>query len=311
MKVIVILIIISVFISTTLCWAKSSSGTAGVPFLKIGIGARSGAMGEAFSALADDITAVYWNPAGLTQLTKPEISTTYNDWFGGVGHGFLGWGFPLSHNTAMGFSIIHLDVGKIPGYAEGKGTFEHIPTGDFSGHDTAFGFAYAFNMTESISLGMNIKGIVQKIENEEASSFAIDIGQLYRPPIQGLTLSAVVQNIGPRIKYAIEGDRLPLTLKFGSVYRIPNQPLTFTCDLSKPIDNNWRINLGMEVQLKRLVVLRGGFNSQVFKDLGSGITCGFGFSLKHYQLDYAFIPYDELGNTHRISITFRFDARIK
>jgi hypothetical protein len=307
-KVLILIISLCVLVVCTSVWAKSSPGTAGVPFLKIGVGAKAVAMGEAFSALADDITAVYWNPAGLIQLTKPEISTMYNDWFEGIGHGFLGFAFPTSRRRAMGFSIIHVGVGKIPGYAQ-IGEDHYESTGNFYARDTAFAFTYATVLTEAISFGMNIKGIVQKIENEEASSFAIDLGQLYQPPIDGLTLSAVVQNIGPRIKYSVEGDKLPLTLKFGSVYRVRVQPLTITCDLTKPIDNDWKINLGMELWFKDIIALRGGFNSQVFKDLGTGITCGFGFTIKYYQIDYAFVPYDELGNTHRISITFRFDVK--
>jgi hypothetical protein len=308
MKFKVLIISLCVLVIGTSGWAKSSPGTAGAPFLKIGVGAKAVAMGEAFSALANDITAVYWNPAGLIQLTKPEISTMYNDWFEGIGHGFLGFAFPTSRSKAVGFSIIHLGVGKIPGYAQIDEDY-YESTGNFYARDTAFAFTYATVLTEAISFGMNIKGIVQKIENEEASSFAIDLGQLYQPPIDGLTLSAVVQNIGPRIKYSVEGDKLPLTLKFGSVYRVRVQPLIITCDLTKPIDNNWKINFGMELWFKDIIALRGGFNSQLFKDLGAGITCGFGFTIAHYQIDYAFVPYDELGNTHRISITFRFDVK--
>lgn len=304
-----ILIIIISLSRTIFVWAKTSPGTAGAPFLKIGVGTKAVAMGEAFSALADDITAVYWNPAGLIQISKPEISTMYNDWFEGVGHGFLGFGFPTSQKRAIGLSVIHLGIGKIPGYADGEVGSVPVSTGNFSARDTAFAFTYATVLTDSISFGLNIKGITQKIENEEASSFGIDLGQLYQSPIEGLILSTVVQNVGSRVKYSIEGDKLPLTLKFGSAYRVKEQPLTLTCDLTKPIDNNWKLNLGLEVWFKNLIALRGGFNSQVFKDLGTGITCGFGTTIKHYQIDYAFVPYDELGNTHRISITFRFDVK--
>ncbi|MEW6607253.1 MAG: PorV/PorQ family protein [bacterium] len=300
-----LILISSLILITSNCWAKSSKGTAGVPFLKIGVGARAVAMGEGFSALADDITAVYWNPAGLTQLTKPEISTVYNDWFEGIGHGFLGFAFPVSSKKAMGFNIIYLDAGKIPGYADSPDE----STGNFSGRDTAFAFSYSSIITESICIGMTIKGIVQKIEQEEASSFAIDIGQLYQTPMEGLTLATVLQNVGPKIKFAVEGDSLPLTLKLGSAYRFKEQPLAVTCDLTKPIDNNWKMNLGVELWFRNLVALRGGFNSQIFKDFGTGITCGFGCNIKHYQVDYAFVPYDELGNTHRLAVTFRFDVR--
>lgn len=309
MKFRILIISLCGLIVTTSSWAKSSTGIAGAPFLKIGVGAKASAMGEAFSAIADDITAVYWNPAGLVQLTKPEISTMYNDWFEGIGHGFLGFGFPTSQKRAIGISVIHLDTGKIPGYEDGSPGSPYVSTGDFSARDTAFAFTYAAVLTKAISFGLNIKGITQKIQNEEAAAFAIDLGQLYQTPIEGLVLSTVIQNVGSRIKYSVEGDKLPLTLKFGSAYRLKGQPLSIACDLTKPIDNDWKINLGLEVWLRNLIALRGGFNSQVFKDLGTGITWGFGTTINHYQIDYAFVPYDELGNAHRISITFRFDVR--
>jgi hypothetical protein len=226
-----------------------------------------------------------------------------------VGHGSLGFGIPTSRKKAIGFSIIHLRVGDIPGYEDGLPGSEKISTGNFSGRDTAFAFTYASIITEVLSLGISIKGIVQKIENEETSSFAIDLGQLYQSPIEGLTLSTVLQNIGPKIKFSIEGDKLPLTLKFGSSYRFRVQPLTLTCDLIKPIDNDWKMNLGMDLWFNELIALRGGFNSQIFKELGTGITAGFGVTIKHYQFDYAFVPYDKLGNIHRLSITFRLDVQ--
>lgn len=304
-----ILIIIISLCRTNFAWTKTSPGTAGAPFLKIGIGAKASAMGGAFCAIADDISAVYWNSAGLVQLTKPEISTMYNDWFQGIGHGFLGFGFPTSLKKAIGISVIYLNTGKIPGYEEGIVGSPPVSSGNFSARDTAFTFSYATVLTESISVGMNIKGITQKIENEEVSAFALDLGQLYQTPIEGLILATVIQNIGSRIKYALEGDKLPLTLKFGSAYRLQGQPLSIACDLTKSIDNDWKINLGVEVWLKNLIALRGGFNSQVFKDFGTGVSCGFGTTIKHYQIDYAFVPYDELGNTHRFSITFRFDVK--
>ena len=101
-------------------------GTTTASFLKIGVGARAAAMGEAFSAVASDGTSLYWNPAGLTQLKTKEISATYNSWFEEIKQGYLSLTF-LSSRGTMGLGINYVDMGKL----EGRDV-EGNPTGDFT-----------------------------------------------------------------------------------------------------------------------------------------------------------------------------------
>lgn len=308
-KVTLIGIMLSICI-VSLSWAKSkdSPGTAGAPFLKIPIGPKAAAMGGAFSALADGISGSYWNPAGLVQLNRPEISTMYNSWFKGTGHGFIGLGSPITEESSLGINIVHLRINGLHGYEDAEANKIPVSTGDFSASDTAFTFSYAQLLTQSIAFGLNIKGIMQKVRDDKTVGFAVDFGQIYQLPFDGLSLAVVVQNMGPKIKFIEKEDKLPLTLRFGSAYKFPYQHLIVSCDLVKPVDNNWKLNLGLETSFKGIVALRAGFDSQVFKDLGQGLTCGLGFKVLPYQIDYAFVPYDQLSNVHRLSITFRFDV---
>lgn len=296
------------FCIVNLSWAKDLTGSAGAAFLKIPVGSKAMAMGGGFSALADGISGSFYNPAGLVQLSRPEISTMYNSWFKGMGHGFIGFGFPITKNNALGMNIIHLGINGLNGYEDSETDTSPVSTGNFNASDTVFTLTYAHILTRYIAFGLSAKGITQKIENNMTTGFAVDFGQLYKLPVQGLTLAVVVQNLGPEIKFIGKGDKLPKTLRFGTSYRFPNHLLTVTCDMAKPIDNKWKVNAGIEVKPKESLSLRAGFNSQVFEDFGEGITAGFGFKVLPYHIDYAFVPYDQLGKTHKISITFRFDA---
>src|SRR5258708_3071626 len=88
-------------------------GSSGSLFEKIGVGARSAAMGGAFSALADDISALYWNPAGIARLKGDNVSATYTAWFGGINHNFIGAVLPISDRYRFGISLIVLDNGAL------------------------------------------------------------------------------------------------------------------------------------------------------------------------------------------------------
>ncbi len=127
----------------------NSPGTTTASFLKIGVGARAAAMGEAFTALASDGTSLYWNPAGLTQLRTKEILATYNSWFEEIGQGYLSLTFPTSRGV-MGLGVNYVDMGKL----EGRDV-EGNPTGDFTASDTHLFLGYAKKLKKS-SWGLTV-----------------------------------------------------------------------------------------------------------------------------------------------------------
>jgi len=86
----VLVIIISIIILASVCYANGP-GTTGANFLKIGVGARAAAMGDAFTVIVDDSTSLYWNPAGLIRIKERQLSATYNTWFAGINQGYCSW----------------------------------------------------------------------------------------------------------------------------------------------------------------------------------------------------------------------------
>ncbi|MFH1859604.1 MAG: PorV/PorQ family protein [bacterium] len=287
--------------------AEISPGKDGVAFLKVGVGARAIGMGEGFSAIADDASAIYYNPAGLVHISSPCISTSYNQWIGGLMHGAVTYVNPCFKQSAIGISAVYLGTNGIPRYE----SITSSQSGEYKAYDMSLNCAYAFHFTRGISFGINIKGISEKIDNEEAGGFAVDFGQLYHTPIDGLSFSSVVQNVGPAMMFKEAAFKLPTCYKLGIAYQFPDYPLLIGCDLTKPSDNKCKVNIGFECKLMDTLAIRGGLNSQLFEDMSSGLNLGFGFPLGPYMVDYAFMPTKRVGDTHRLSIGMRLGDQNK
>ena len=265
-------------------------GTTTASFLKIGVGARAAAMGEAFTAVASDGTSLYWNPAGLTQLRTKEISATYNSWFQEIKQGYLSLTFPSLRGT-MGLGTNYVDMGKIEGRdAEGN------PTGNFTASDTHIFIGYAGKLKKS-SWGLTLGWLQDVIKDDKKNSFLANIGFLY-PVSERLSLGIAAQNIGSKLG----SDPLPLTFKVGAASKL--KTLTLALDIAKPRDNEIYYCLGAEWWLRNVLALRAGYKTN--QDIGEGWSAGLGFKFGKNRLDYAYVPYGDLGSTHRISLATRF-----
>lgn len=271
------------------CYA-SSLGTTAANFLKVGVGARATAMGEAFTALVDDGTSLYWNPAGLTQLEERGFSATYNSWLEGISQGYLSLIFPSSRGT-LGFGINYVDMGKL----EGRDEYGN-PTGDFGASDIHLFAGYA-DKFKNISWGITAGWLRDKIEKDTKTTFLGNIGLLY-PLNERFTLGVAAQNIGSKLG----SDPLPLTFKVGAVSKL--ETLTLAVDIVKPQDNEICYCLGAEWWLRDVVALRIGYKTN--QDVGQGLTAGIGYRFERIWLDYAYVPYGDLGDTHRISLGMKF-----
>jgi len=285
----IIIISILALFSSSNC-PVNGLGTTTTNFLKIGLGARATAMGGAFTALANDGTSLYWNPAGLTQIEKREFSATYNSWFEGISQGYLGFILPSSRGI-LGFGINYVDMGKL----EGRDEYGN-PTGDFGASDIHLVVGYA-DKFKNISWGITAGWIQDTIEKDTKSIFLGNFGLLY-PVNERISLGIVVQNIGSKLG----SDPLPLISKLGVASK--SETLTVAIDLAKPQDNEIYYCLGVERWLRDVLALRVGYKTN--QDIGQGLTAGIGYKFERICLDYAYVPYGDLGDTHRISLTMEF-----
>ncbi len=278
-------------------------GTTGAQFLKIGVGARPVGMGSSFVAVADDVNTAYWNPSGFSQIKGTELTTMYLSWFEGIDYGYVGYAQSCGEGIGFGGALTYLTTGDIP-----QTNLVGDNTGAYSGEDIAFILSGAKAINEKISLGSNIKIIQEKIESEVANGYAFDIGGLYKIN-QDTKLGVVVQNIGSKIKFVSESDALPLNWKIGASHKLLNNSLILALDINFPIDNNVTEHIGAEYLIGDAIALRLGYKTDTVSYLGgeSGLSGGIGVEFAGwYSIDYAWVPYGDLGQTHRFSLLMRF-----
>jgi len=308
-------LVISLLLATSIQHPVSARDT-GAAFLKIGVGARAVGMSSAFTAIADDASALYWNPSGIATIPKPQVMAMHSDWLLDMNYQFASFIQP-TRNGAFGLGFSRLDQGTFEGRDENRER-----TADFEASDTAATLCLS-NRLRRGSLGLNIKFIQQKIEAEQATGVAFDFGGKLQRPGSPLSFGLALQNLGPRMTFIQEGYYLPLTATAGVGYRIAGA-LSISMDVRRRIyTGNTSVGIGTEYWAFSSVALRMGYLSRMgaFSQTSSslsdnsggnrlerisGLGAGVGVRILGYQLDYAFVPYGELGNTNRISLLINF-----
>jgi hypothetical protein len=287
--------------------ANKNTGTTGAQFLKIGAGARPAGMGEAFTAVADDVNAVAWNPAGLGYLPSPQFTAMHTQWFQGADYEFLAAAYPYGWGT-LGIGAASLTVDDI----EKRAADTDAPDGLFEASDMAYTISYGKSFGEDWSAGINVRHLRSRIDTESASAFAADLGGLWRTPHRPLTMGLTVRHLGTEIKFVDEGDPLPLTATLGAGYRLFEDKLSLGVDLRQPVDNDLQVGAGTEFTQTfawdLAGSLRAGFNSAGTdpSDGLTGLSIGLGLSWRNVAFDAAWVPYGFLGNTFRYAFLVKF-----
>ena len=315
----------------------SKVGTTAAPFLEIEVGSRAIGMGGAFVAVANDATAIYWNPAGIARLSKSEATLIHTNWLVGTNFDFAGIVLPLGHMGSIAVSVTSLstDEMEVRTVQNPEGTGEKFSYGDLSA-----GLSYAKNLTDKFSIGVNVKYISQRIWHMNAKGYALDIGTLFRTEFNGMMIGMSISNFGGSMK--LEGkdafvnydeapqfggsneqipafkktDEFPLPLLFRvgiamDLLKNSRNQLTIAADAAHPNDNTEYINLGMEYIFRNQVALRIGYKNLFTLDTEEGFTAGVGTKLKlaggvALKIDYAFQDFGRLHNAQRFSLGFEF-----
>ncbi|PIP13827.1 MAG: hypothetical protein COX49_01065 [bacterium (Candidatus Stahlbacteria) CG23_combo_of_CG06-09_8_20_14_all_40_9] len=315
----------------------SGVGTTAAPFLEIDVGARAIGMGGAFVAVADDATAIFWNPAGLSRLGRNEMIFNHTKWLADINFDFFGGILSVGNYGIVGISMTSLSTAdmEVRTVDEPEGTGELFSVGSM-----ALGLSYAKNLTDRFSIGFNTKYIQEKIWHMTASSFAIDFGTLFITQFNDIKIGMNISNFGMDMRLSgrdvmvyhdidptimgnneltaanlvTDGWSLPLTFRAGiamDLLKTKNSRLTADIDAVHPNDNTEYLNIGMEYVFNNLFSLRGGYSALFKRDSEEGLT--FGAGIESYigkmvllKVDYAFTDFDRLGNTHRISLGIGF-----
>lgn len=281
-----------------------NAGTRAMTFLKIGIGAKAMGMGESHVAATEDLYASYWNPAGLARLQQPQLALMHNEWFAGINHEFIGFALPIGDIGTVGASANFLSFGELQGRDR-----DGNETTIFRPYDLALVVSYARDVTPALAFGANAKFLREQIADESGTGMAFDFGGLYTFAELPLSLGFNAQHIGPRVRFVEEAFGLPFTFRFGAAYLPWGDAFMLTADVVRPSDNDITTGVGAAYTIANILQLRTGYKYKLGgNDLGgtSGLTGGFGLTLRRFQIDYALVPFGVLGLTHRFSLVANF-----
>jgi hypothetical protein len=304
-------------------------------FMAIGVGGRALGLGGAYAALATDVTAGYWNPAGLSHIIYPQIALMHDEQFGSlVNYDYGSVALPVGRNTSMGISIIRLGVDDIPDTrnagvdANGNVTYDPLEftridpsrVTYFNSADWAFYFTYSKKHSDDFSYGANVKILRRELGDNSATGVGFDLGLWYAPfdnailgiNLQDITTTFLAWDTGTN-------ELISPTMKIGTAYgfdafdgrftpvvdfdvRFEDRQYASTVNLG-PV--SFDLHSGLEFQFRNVVALRAGYSDV------KQITFGGGIQLPKLAIDYSFAKFDgvnQLGNTHRISLLFTLEA---
>ena len=291
-------------------WAGSFSsaakGTTTAGFLELGAGARAVAMGEAYSAVVDETSAMYWNPAAMTRVEKRSVTFMHAAYIDSSYFDYLAYVHNLGSRGALGLGVQYLSAGKIT-ERDKTGT----DVGSFTPNDLAVSVGYAHEFLDGFSVGLAAKFIRSTII-QSAQTAAADFGVLSPAYLDGkLRLAFTVSNLGGKMKFEQESESLPLAIRLGSAYKIGDRWIA-GLDVGLPKDNSPFVALGTEYVMSVgdawNLAGRLGINSRTMGDIDgfTGFSFGLGLARQGYSFDYGFLPLGGLGQTHRISLSFKF-----
>lgn len=288
---------------STISYLNGAAGTSRAEFLRIGVGARASGMGGAFTAVADDVSTISYNPAGLGHIKDTQFTLMHSEWIDDIGYEYMGFAHSFGSAGTLGAEIRYLHMGDILGRA-----LNGERTKNFSVSNLAATLSYGRELLKDVSFGVNVKILRENIEEESSTGVAFDIGELYSIQIADnrLQLGLTIQNLGPGMKFVNNKEPLPLNLKVGAAYKMLKNSLIMAVDVNIPKGGAPFLNFGSEYSFMNIASARIGYKTEKELETSARLSLGLGFNRKDYGLDYTFVPFNDLGRTHRISLSVRF-----
>ena len=280
--------------------AQTASDAAA--FLEIDGGARAAAMGGAFTPIADDASSVFYNPAGPASAGKPEIMLSHCQWLEGLWNDHIAYIQPVSDRLT-----IFTAISALAGPSLEKYNIAGDKTGSFTAIDGAFGAGAALILTKNFYAGINFKAVYEQADKEKAYAYAGDIGFIRN--YDRLRLGFAVQNIGTKMKLYRESFDLPRISRGGAAYHLTDK-YWVSVEGIKIGEGETFFAGGAEGEFNltksEIGFIRLGYKDGRSKNTGSGIAAGVGIKSGDLSGDYAFSSFGDLGDAHRITLSFRF-----
>lgn len=287
--------------------APAARAEEGAAFLKLGTGARSAALGGAYTALGEDAQVIGWNPAGLARAEKREVTAAHAELLERTRLDFVGYAHPTAQGT-FAASFLYLSHGSFDG-RDGLGR----PTGKVTASDAALAAAYAKKL-DAVDVGVSFKFISSHIAEAEARVGAVDVGlrrQVGEVKGGKIFAAAAMRNAGPALSYGGVASDLPLQLVGGAAWAHPRGALSFDL-VDAPRGAGTDAAFGGEFALLKGFAFRAGYTTASRIDGGSGfdaargLSFGVGVEKDGLGIDYAVTPSGDLGQAHRFGLSWKF-----
>ena len=339
------LVMAGLLISITDARAQSRTGTTAATFLTMGTGARGQGIGHAYTSLAKGADALFWNPAGAARGdgdmgARGSLLLSHAQWLADIDFSAAAVVVPVLGDHVVGLSVAAVDYGSmlVRTVALPEGTGE-----TFRASDISIGLTYARPLTSSFHFGGTVKYIRQQIRDMHATAIGFDFGFVLETDyLRGLTLAASIQNFGskmqmggvnslvfvdidettsgnnPNIPARLEMDSwdLPLSFKFGvalPVVRLSNVELIAVADAHQSNDNSLNSDVGGQLRFFNRTFhfdTRVGYKDLFVENVDSHLTLGVGLGVRIMGLrtgfDYAYTPFELLGNTQMLDFHVTF-----
>lgn len=299
-------------------------GTSSATFLRIGVGARAAGMGESFVAVANDPSAIYWNPAGLASLQRREVAASHVEWPAGIHYDHLTLVMPWAK---LGGSL-GLQVAALATTIDETTDLQPFGTGrQFSYSDFIVGGSFSRRWTDKLLVGFGAKYLREDLGSQvggpTTGAVLFDVGSIFYLGLGSIRIATALTNFGSELKPSgqyvspysgatreYDGFDPPMTFRYGLAFEpIENstQRLTTSFEMNQPADNQLQAKAGLEWSLRRVVALRTGYNFNA-DDLKFSAGAGFTGDVASLRgtLDYAYTDGGFLGGIHRFSLGVRF-----
>ncbi|MEK7727935.1 MAG: PorV/PorQ family protein [candidate division KSB1 bacterium] len=329
-------ILAAILLISSALFAQSKTGTTVAQFLLIEPSARLAAMGNAGVAMYDEIAAAYFNPGAIGHQTGYGVQFAHSQWLADISYNYAAASLQAGELGNIYLSVTSLSSGEI----DVRTVEQPLGTGErYTVSNLALGLGFGKQISDRFSMGVQLSYIQETIWHSSLSTFALNVGTVYRLSENGLRLGASISNFGLPAKYdgrdlRIVFDRDPD--KYGDNSALPGQvftddyplPVLFRVGLTYPVrfsannvvqvamnafhpsDNTESMSVGAEWVLLKTLALRGGYQNLFLEDSEVGVTLGAGlqFELEDYgfQFDYAWADHGRLENVQRVTLGFRF-----
>jgi long-subunit fatty acid transport protein len=303
---------------------EQRAGTSSATFLKIGIGARATGLGESFVAVANDPTAIYWNPAGLASLQRQEVSLNHISWPGDINYEHISYVLPvqkLGGSLAFQFGLLSTEIDE---------TTEYQPFGtgrSYFFNDLVAGASYARRWTDKLLVGAGLKYVREDLGSDvggpTTNAFLFDLGSIYYLGYGSVRIAVALTNFGPQFKpsgqfvspisgevRSYDGFDPPMVFRYGVAFEpieSARQRLTTSIEFDQPADNALLMKAGAEWTWDRTLSLRTGYNfgaDDLKFSTGAGVHVPLGAIQSDF--DYAYTHAEFLDAAHRLTLGLRF-----